>query len=309
MKCNYCGYESESEFKFCPTCGANCQVEVQNNEPEFVSQPQNDEVQPQPEFVPETQYQQPQFQNGGFQPEPDYVSVNLAKAKILPALKDTLFLVICILMTVSCGLSIIGGNIPLIAILLTVFSWLVYSAAKKDIADTKNLRSISGTVYASYIVMNVCAGIFIVCGLLFGAVFSSIADSMDLIMDEIGPMDEATRLVFDLLFSGSGWIIAFVFLFMAGIILLINLLGYRKIHRFAKSVYVSIENHNPNMIEYADATKTWLWVFGIFGAVGALFSITSGVIATLAAGCDAAVAIIAAILIKKYVLTNEYTAQ
>ena len=214
MKCNNCGYESESEFKFCPTCGVNCEAEAQNDEPEFVSQPQNDEVQPQPEFVSETQYQQPQFQNGGFQPEPDYVSVNLAKAKILPALKDKLYLVICILMTVSTGLSIIAGSLPIIEILLTVFSWLVYSAAKKDVADTKNLRCISGAVYANYVIMNVAAVILIVCGLLFGVAFSAIADNMDLVMDSIGEIDDEAQLVLDILFGGSGWIIAFVFFFM-----------------------------------------------------------------------------------------------
>ena len=291
MKCNYCGYESESEFKFCPTCGANCQVELPKDEPEFVSQTEN-----QNEFQAE-----PQIDS---QPAPDYVSVNLAKEKILPALKDKLYLAICILMTVSCGLSMIGGSIPLIAILLTVFSWLVYSAAKKDIADTKNLRCISGTIYANYVITNVAAVCLIVIGLLCGLLFSAIADSMDLLLDSVGGTDEATRLLVDLLFAGSGWFVALLFIFIAVIILLINLLGYKKIHRFAKSVYQSIENHNLDKIEYAESSKTWLWFFGIMSAIGAVLSIDGGAIAVLSSGCGAASAIIAAILIKKYILTN-----
>lgn len=233
--------------------------------------------------------------------EQEYVTINLAKEKILPALKDKLFLVICILMTVSCSLSILNGNIPVIDILLTVFSWLVYASAQKDIADTKNLRCVSGTVYANYVIMNVLAVILVVCGLLIGVSFSAYSNNMDIIIDAIGEMDEATQLAFDMVSDGLGWVIAVFFIVVAGIILAINLFGYRKIHRFAKSIYVSIENHNPDMIESADAARAWLWVFAVVGAIGSILGAAdSDVLALISSGCGVAIMIIAAILVKRY---------
>ena len=295
MKCNYCGYESESEFKFCPTCGANCQVEPPKDEPEFVSQTEN-----QNEFQDE-----PQFDS---QPAPDYVSVNLAKEKILPALKDKLYLAICILLTVSSGLAILNGTLPVLNILFAVFSWMVYSAAKKDVVDTEKLRCISGTAYANYIIFNVFAGIFIACGLLIGVAFSAYSGYMsfsELLAEGIFEVEGLPPDTIDLLDSIDaseilGWILGGVFVFAGIVMLVINLLCYRKIHKFAKSVYVSVENHNPDMIECANTVKIWLWVFGICNVFVALGNISN----ILLSACNVATPIIAAILIKKYILTN-----
>ena len=70
--------------------------------------------------------------------------------QLLPALKDPLFLVVCILLSISCLLSLSAGSVPLIDILITVFLWLTYAQARKDIADAGHLRCVSGALYAQY---------------------------------------------------------------------------------------------------------------------------------------------------------------
>ena len=64
--------------------------------------------------------------------------------RVLPALKDGIFLAICILMSASCLISLSMDSIPLINILATVFLWLTYAQSRKDIVDAKHLRCVSG---------------------------------------------------------------------------------------------------------------------------------------------------------------------
>ena len=54
------------------------------------------------------------------------VSLNPVADKVLAVLKDRLFLVICILMSVSCVAALMCESIPIINILLTIFLWLTY---------------------------------------------------------------------------------------------------------------------------------------------------------------------------------------
>ena len=118
--------------------------------------------------------------NCGFESERNYptcsqcqaeIQANPVAQKILRPLKDALFLVICILMSASCLLSLAADNVPLIEILLTVFLWLTYAQSCKGIADAKHLRCISGTVYADYVITYVAAGLVLVLGLIAAAAF------------------------------------------------------------------------------------------------------------------------------------------
>ena len=121
MKCNNCSFESEQDFAFCPNCSAPA------GEPVSVSEP----------------------------------IVNPVGERVMAALKDKMFLAICVLLTVASAISTFsGGGIPAIIILHTVFLWIAYSKVQKNIVDTKQLRNLSGTVYAQYVVLNVLSIIF-----------------------------------------------------------------------------------------------------------------------------------------------------
>lgn len=269
MKCNKCGFESERDFEYCMNCGTKAKDD---------------------KAVPV-----------------EAVSLNPVADKVLNALKDNLFLALCILMSASCVLSLNGG-LPLINILITIFLWLTYADTQKGFANEKHLQCVSGTVYASYIITNVACGILIVCGVLFGGIFALFANTPEFISEFEVALSEYDLSEFGVqisdipqaLLAMSGWIIAFVFIAISAIGLIFNLLGMRKIHRFAKSVYQGIMYQNPNF-ENPRVVKNWLLFFGICSAISAVSSLASGgIIAALATGCVAASEIIAYILIDRY---------
>lgn len=274
MNCKNCGFEYSEQYDYCPNCGT----------PKAEKQPTGEQSQ-----------------------TVEAVSLNPAADKIMCALKDNMFLVLCILMSASCVLSLNGG-LPLINILITIFLWLTYADAQKGFANEKHLQSVSGTVYASYVITNVACGILIVCGALLGAIFGLFTNTPEFISEFEAVLREYDLSEFGVeisdlpqaLLALSGWIIAFVFIVIAAIGLVFNILGMRKIHRFAKSVYMGIMYQNPNF-ENPRTVKNWLLFFGICSAISAVSSLASGSItAAIATGCTAASEIIAYILIDKY---------
>ena len=227
--------------------------------------------------------------------------VNPVGEKVMAALKDKLFLVLCILMTAAAGLSLISGRVPVLEALFSIFLWLAYSKAKNNVVDTNQLKNVSGTVYAQYVLMNVAAGIFLVCGvvcaLLMGVL--GMADFSEELLSQFG---EFNLNIGGALAMASGWIIFVVFAIAAGLILVINLLGWRKIHRFAKSVYQSINTYTDGVV-YANAAKNWILAFGIIDGISAL---TSGDFMTiLVGGAGAAASIIAYLLLNKYLTDKQ----
>ena len=276
MKCNKCGFESERDFEYCMNCGA---ASRDNN------------------AVPV-----------------EAVSLNPAADRIMSALKDNGFLVLCILMSISCLMSLSGG-LPLINILLTIFLWLTYADAQKGFANEKHLQCVSGTVYASYIVTNVASIILIVCGVLLGVVLEMLAGTAEFVegFNEAISQYDLGEFVFSYedipqAFMGLvGVLIGVVFAVIGAIAMVINILGMRKIHRFAKSVYQGIMCQNPNF-ENPRAAKNWLMVLGVLSAIGAVVSLLSEPVTAIASGCEAAAAIIASVLIDKHLTENlQYT--
>ncbi|MBE6749930.1 MAG: zinc ribbon domain-containing protein [Ruminococcaceae bacterium] len=264
MKCNNCGFEAGEVFEFCPNCG----VPVQKAEA---------------------------------------VSLNPAADLVLASLKDKLFLVICILMSVGTVLSLISGNLPVIEILITIFLWLTYAKSLKNIADENHLRCVSGSVYANYVVVNVVAIIIIVCGAIFAALLGTFSNTSEIINSlavEYGEIIPELQNLPETILGVLGVIIGFVLIIIGVACLLFNILGMRKIHRFAKSVYQSIITQTPEF-EYVRAARNWLIFFGVCGAISALSSLTTEIIAALTSLCSASSMIIAVILINKYFIENE----
>lgn len=268
MKCTNCNFETTQDFTYCPNCGS-----AQNSEP--VAEP---------------------------------VSLNPAADKIFALLKDNLFLVVCILITVSAATSVINGAIPLFTILIAIFLWCIYSSAQKGFVNENQLRNISGTVYASYIVTNVLAGIFVFLGLLMSAMSSflsslKLSDILNELSLEFNEFDvDISDFLYDLpqnIVSIIGILSAITFIFIAAVILIFNILGVRKIHRFIKSVYMGVMYQNPNF-EKVNAARNWILVFAIFSGISALFSLTGGLLTFASTGTQSVAMILVYILIDKY---------
>ena len=257
--------------------------------------------------------------NCGFESELTYpvcpqcqaqIQQNPAAAKILPALKDTLFLVVCILMSVSCVISMALNNLPLINILITVFLWLTYAQSKKGIADAKHLRCVSGAVYANYVITYVAAGIVAVIGAVLALALGFLLSDptiLETLTAEFAGVDLAP-VVEMISFVPSGVIMA-IFLIVAAGIVVLNIFSQRYIHRFAKSVYQSIETGKLDL-QHTNAAKIWLFIFGGISILSSLSSLSDGQFLLVLSGvAESGACIFAGILISKYlfdgpVLTN-----
>ncbi len=265
MRCLNCGYEHETDFVFCPHCGAPAGAEMKSSA-ELVS--------------------------------PD-------GSKVLAALKDPSFLTICILLSVSCGATLLGGGggVPLIILLIMIFLWQVYGKSKNGMVDTHQLRNVSGAVYANYIVTYVGAVLVLVVGVIFGLVFGVISANTNIvgeILESVGEYAEPYRWLLEWLFSFSGWLFTAIFIGVAIVMIVLNLLMLRPIHRFAKAVYQAPAGVpiDPQTVTNA---KLWLIVSGVLSLLEAVSSLLGGAfIVALGSGGAGLAAILASTLITKY---------
>jgi hypothetical protein len=270
MKCNNCGYETEQEFSYCPQCGATTQ-------------------QPTAEIAPAEQK-------------------NSVAEIIQRILRDQLFLLICILMSVSCGVQLVGSGPNVLSILFTIFLWLAYAQGRTGTVDAKHLRCISGTVYAQYVIVNVGAILVIVIGIILGFAFGTLANNLEIVTEVLSSLDLSAANIMDIqeVFSAVGGTVIFVIFALTGAAMLVlNLFSNRYLHRFAKSVYQSMETGTLEL-KHTKAAYAWLYVFGIFSGLSLLGNIGSGDLMLIAAdltGC--AMPIFAAVLIKKYFMTEQ----
>lgn len=291
MYCNNCGHQSQEDFQFCPNCGTG----VQNNP--YQSNPyQGSPCQEEPAFN---------------EPEPSArFSVNSAAQTFLSLLQDKLFFVICILMTINSGAAVLIGDLPVVEILITVFLWLVHAQAGKGIADAGYLRCVSGSVYANYVIVNVCAIIIAVCGLILGAAFNMFVGNPDfteglrmgLIESGVGEMGVDINTITEAISLLSGTFIMIVFLIAGGLTLVGNIFTTRYLHRFAKSAYRSIQSGILDL-KHVSASRVVLIIFAIICGLGAIDAVNSfDLLSLLCSGADCAACILAVLLMNKYLI-------
>ena len=276
MICSYCGYESNRDYQYCPQCGAV----IEKKEQEFYTPPQ-------------AEFNQTDFTYEAPAPQPEH--------KIVTALKDKLYLIICILASVCCGLSVISGGLPAVRIFLTVYLWIGYTQAKNNTLNPNHIRNISGTVYASYILNNVLGVFIIIGGLGFSVGMSYIMSNEEMLNLfykelEIASGSEAVSFFSKYLASFAG-LIGIIMTVIGIVLIVINIVGRKTIHKFVKSLYLNM-GMPTEQIQKASKAHVWLIVFGVLNAVSALS--TNNPLLLLAELSFAAALIITSILIKKY---------
>lgn len=293
MKCHNCGYEKEGNFAFCPQCGTS-----QNNNPQSEPAPTPT---PTPTGAPAPTPEAPKY----YTAEQHNANAGAASDYILTTLKDGLFLALCILFSVSTVFTVFSGSFSVINILITVFLWLTYTQAQKGVASKVHIRCLSGTVFASYVVNYVIAGVLAFLGLmiiLFGA------SSSALLTQALQYAYEEAGLGYSDLIAGyigaAAVFIGFILIIAAVAVAVINYFATHSIHLFVQSVYKSIGEEKSYLAKVSTA-KTWLMVFGILEAISAVSCLADGsFIAFIATGSAAAAEIIGSVLIKKYYLNN-----
>ncbi len=212
--------------------------------------------------------------------------------------KDSLFTVMCILYTAGVVLLLISRELPIIKILMVIFLWLLSAQCKNGIVDSKYMRCISGTIFASCVVRCILGGLLVVFGFFLVAVAAMMETSSQWrkFYYIISPyIDRYSRIGGDYAYQFLA--IMAVMLIMAAIIFtIINVAGIRSIHRLAKSLYKSLDEGKWNIV--CGSARTWLMVFGVFTGYGALTS--GGVFSLFGGGCVAAALILGSVLVKKY---------
>ena len=230
------------------------------------------------------------------------VNPNPAAAMLLPVLRDNLFLAFCILMSVAAVFSF-----DVLTVLFAIFFWLVFAKSRKGIVDADHLRQVSGTVYAGYVITNVVTIIMIVCGALTigGSILAGelLADSSYTFADIFAELDLPipSSLLYTSFTSLAGCLVGLLFIALGVAFLIINVLGMKKLHAFAKSVYTGVQNQTADFTG-VDKVKNWLIFYAVCEAISALSSGTALVVY----GCKTAAIIITIVLIKKYFLAGEH---
>lgn len=244
---------------------------------------------------------------GAAAPIAEPVSLNPVADRVTSALKDNLFLALCVAFTVSTGLSVIAGSINVIYILLTIFLWVAYSKAINNSDSSDSLRCISGTVYAQYIIDNVAAILIMVCGVIFTATFLNANNLTEMIEKTMSDLPKELKDVIPKIESYGAEELSILLrligpiLIVIGILtLLINFFSIRKIHKFIKSTYLSMSFRAP-FIEKINATRNWLIVFAVFYGLATFYTMVN-ILSLLINGGVCVSIILAVIIINKYFL-------
>ncbi len=284
MFCPKCGQSLPEGSIFCPSCGFNLS------------------------------------QGFGYEsPAPDAAASPLNKAKKF--LSDPLFITIAILLTVAAGVKLLMFSIDIFLIPIVIGVWMVYAgnASESTRLMGSGITITSIAVKVQYIVIHVVCGLLITTGVILLVAFASMgaaagsftyetfeeaAAGMGITTIVEGGSSDALDAIFSLIgrFSGAvvGTFLFSVTLFVSGITILFNILFIRRFSKFITKAKRALIEEQP--VELGDRRcATWLLVYGIISALGALSSfVQSANILVLATnGCVAAACILASVLMKK----------
>lgn len=323
MFCQNCGFNLDNNAAFCPNCGTAApkpEAAAPIAAPVATPAPEQTYAAPQPTYAaPEQSYTAPQPTYTAPQQVFTGYAANPVTARFNSVFSDVLFLIVCILVSVSTLFSsiVVSTNAwgqtsasfspDVFGILFTIFLWMTYSSAKKGNINIKSLRSTSGTTFAMYIVVWVAVGLFGVCGILLLVAGNAVGgELMSGLVDEMGS-DAAILYELGLGSAGAAFtLIALIVLLAAGILTVYNIFFYGALHKFAKSLYTSAQNGFEN-IQKANACGIWLLVIGILNAIT---SFGGGFTGFIAGAAQAATYIILFVWIRKHFVapTQIYTA-
>lgn len=226
----------------------------------------------------------------------------------IKAIKDSLFLAMCIVMTVSVALAF-----DVITLLYTIGMWICYASAKKEQSILSGVSLCAGTSKASYIISWVLAIILAVMGVImivcavplsaFGAeavedLRVSYEEFNEIFMVFLEPLittSEISVSAFILILFIAGGIAAII---SAAISAIIVVLFAKKLVAFLYSVKGNIESDAP--IVNAGTIRIWILILGIFEGISALSAMAGDFTTGLGGLASCAAFIIGYQLMKKH---------
>ncbi len=224
---------------------------------------------------------------------------NYSANKFITILKDKLFLMFCIFLSIHCVFSIAGGAIPIIVILACVFSWIAYAKAQKDTLDYVQIKNLSGCLYAQYVITNILSVVYIIVGILLIVFAEALSTFSDLVSSEFNINLWDLGDVAQGVAAFIGYIAGAV-IFAIGIVFLIfNILGIKKIHKFVKSIHISIKSNKEDYM-YVKSAKKWLYFFAVISAIGTISTLSTDIINSISTIGFCGFLIVSICLIEKY---------
>ncbi len=269
MICKNCNHQCADTDVFCTYCGAT--LEKETAAPASEAFAASEPVISQPVISDE---------------------VNPIVQKWQQIFSHNLFLVMAILVSCSAVFSLLSGSINVISILFTIFFWILFASAKKNEVSAKQIRWVSGTIYAQKIINWVLVGLLGFCAII--SIFSTSLLSSILSFGNFSEFGEAYSFVAGIGAAAFGVIIAIALLIAAAFIIVVNLLYFTPAHLIANSLYNGFIDVNR-----LHTVKTWSLVLGILSGVSALFTIGGGFCSFIASASGAAAYIIAYVWIDK----------
>ena len=227
-------------------------------------------------------------QCGNVVPQPEMQQPNTG---LLAALQDGMFLALCVLLTASCGFALAGGGFSVLTVLYAIFLWIAYAKGRKGIVAAEQLRCVSGTVFAEYVIGWVAFGVLALAGVVCLVTPFEKLTEMKLDID----LPFVDTLLLDELMQWMGIII----LLLAALVFVFNYFAVGRMHRLAKSVYQNAQDATVPLVG-ARTVRNWLWVLGILSILGGMDGIGSAVF--FADACSGVAAILGALLIQKHLL-------
>lgn len=230
-------------------------------------------------------------QCGNAVPQPE-MQVQQPNTGVFGILQDGMFLALCVLLTAACLFAAASKNFSVLTILYTIFLWIAYAKSRKGIVAAEQLRCVSGTVFAEYVIGWIGVGALVLLGIVFFVLPEH--EVFELLKDYNNWTLPGTLVLQDVLH----WM-GVVMLIAAAVAFIVNYFAIGRMHRLAKSVYQNAQDATVPL-KGARTVRNWLWVLGILSILGGMDVIGSA--AFFADACSGAAAIVSALLIQKHLL-------
>lgn len=223
--------------------------------------------------------------------------------KPILAVKDPLFLVMCILISVSVAFAFNIFNL-----LLVIGMWIAFACVNNESTLLSGAKLCAGTMKANYIVLWVVIGLGYLAGVLIIllTLAAPVAFTNTYFIDSLLEIDGVGEAFESVILSGVAYeVVLFIMLLFCGIftiimataLIFVNIFFNRNVCKFANSIRDNIANGTP--IIKAKTVSIWLIVFSVFqglSLLGLLYDFES----LISTGTIFATYIIAYIWIKKH---------
>lgn len=210
----------------------------------------------------------------------------------------SLFLAVCILMTVSASMVLLDGYLNILSILYAISFWQLYSSSKKG-KPLAGFRLGCGTIKATEIILWVVIGILIVCGILVMFVpQATVSTAVDMTFDIVDDFydDDILEESFNRLGS-TAFIWGGILMLVSAVgLAVVNMLYIRRLLIFVRTLEGSMDQPG-RFPEETEPVRKWMMILGVLSCLGILGSM-SGDYDSMQSVCRGACMIVGSVWIK-----------